>query len=112
MDLSTIILLTMLPKAAGVVAVWTGILIVLLAAVIIFGYIDGCIKSSLRTKLSVLCGFLILLNASANMIPTRNELVFITGAYFATNIEGIDKLPPNIIKAVNSALEDISERTK
>lgn len=40
-----------------------------------------------------------------NTLPTKNDMLLLVGASAATNIEGIEKLPPNIIKAMNNYLE-------
>lgn len=60
--------------------------------------------------LIMVVGFVFGFGAAA--IPNEKQMMMLTGAYFVSNIEGIDKLPPNIIKAINSALENYGSDEK
>lgn len=42
------------------------------------------------------------------LLPNEDQLKWIVGGYFATNIEGVEQLPPNVIRAANKFLEDFS----
>lgn len=42
-------------------------------------------------------------------LPSSKQAWMIVGAYVATNIEGIDKLPKNTVKALNQFLEQYTE---
>jgi hypothetical protein len=44
------------------------------------------------------------------MIPSEKALYKIIGAYAVTNIEGVEKLPPNIVKAANNFLEGLIDK--
>lgn len=41
--------------------------------------------------------------------PTTPQLWTMVGGYTATNIEGVEKLPPNLVKAVNRFLEKLGQ---
>lgn len=40
--------------------------------------------------------------------PKASQMNMIVGGYYVTNLENIDKLPPNILKAANKYLEKIN----
>ncbi len=43
------------------------------------------------------------------LVPTKDDAMKIVGGYYITNIENIDNLPPNIVKAVNKFIEEYLE---
>ncbi len=44
-------------------------------------------------------------------LPSASQLKLITSSYFVTNIDGIDKVPANVVKYVNNFLEEeVEER--
>jgi len=43
----------------------------------------------------------------AVVLPSESELMRIIGGHVVTNIEGVEKLPPNLIDAANAFLERI-----
>lgn len=45
-------------------------------------------------------------------IPTKEAAVWIAEGYIATNIEGIEDMPANAVKGINSFLESVSEEEK
>ena len=44
-----------------------------------------------------------------SFIPSEKSVYKIIGAYAVTNIEGIEKLPPNLVKAANNFLKGLIE---
>lgn len=50
----------------------------------------------------------VLLAILGGMVPSTDAMKYIIGGYFVTNIETIDQLPPNIVKAANKFLEEYS----
>ena len=45
----------------------------------------------------------------SSFIPSEKSVYKIIGAYAVTNIEGIEKLPPNLVKAANNFLKGLIE---
>jgi hypothetical protein len=45
-----------------------------------------------------------------SFIPSEKSMYKIIGAYAVTNIEGIEQLPPNIVKAANNFLEGLIDK--
>ena len=54
---------------------------------------------------SLFCSVSLLFLAFA-FVPTKEEMTYIVGGYFVTNVEDIEKLPPNLVKSANKFLED------
>lgn len=46
------------------------------------------------------------------VIPSESQITKIVNGYYVTNIEDIDKLPPNIVDAANKFLTSYSKETK
>ena len=44
-------------------------------------------------------------------VPSEKAMKYIIGGYLVTNIEHIDELPPNLVKAANRFLEEYTEET-
>lgn len=42
----------------------------------------------------------------SSLVPTKSDIIKIVGGYYITNIENLDKLPPNAVKAANKFLDD------
>ena len=42
-------------------------------------------------------------------IPNERQIQYLVGGYFVTNIDGIEKLPPNLVKSANRFLENYTE---
>lgn len=76
-------------------------------------YQEDALKGLLMFRKSIIGGavavFVLLVAA---LIPSKQDLYFIVGGSYVTNIEGIDKLPPNIIKATNVFLESLGNTAK
>lgn len=61
-----------------------------------------------RGRTMLLAGISLFLAAGA--IPSERGMMTIVGGYFATNIENIEKLPPNLVNAANKFLEEYSKK--
>lgn len=121
MDLFTAYLLVMAPSvgtwlqgiSAAMIAIPCIVIVMLFVAACSFiaekrAIWDNAPKKLLTSILVV--GF--VLNGVSAMIPKEKQMMMLAGTYFVSNIEGIDKLPPNIIKSINSALENYSSTDK
>jgi len=107
MDLSTLYLILILPNIGKVLGVASLITITLLIVFMTNASFDeevnesfSKIKSSI--KYILLCGFLSV------MIPSEKQMMYMIGGYAATNVDGIEKLPKNVVSAANKFLEDFT----
>ena len=58
-------------------------------------------------KWLVVYGFVTcLVTVGTVMTPTKSQMVYLVGGYFVTNVDGIKKMPPNIVKSANKFLEE------
>lgn len=55
---------------------------------------------------------LILASIISVTTPDKKSIMIIAGAYSVTNVEGIEKLPPNIVRAANDYLESLTNENK
>jgi len=62
------------------------------------------ISNTLKTMIPVLI--------LVSFIPTQKMMMYMIGGYAVTNIEGIEKLPKNVIGAANKFLEDFNIEEK
>lgn len=127
MDLTTIYLLTVLPDIGHALVAWSVIGFIISAIALGVFWIAGeeystydsekrqeiCKRYFRHRNIAIACvAFFVGLNLLASAVPDRKQMMVIAGMYFGSNIEGIKDLPPNIVKAVNSALEQFSEKKK
>lgn len=107
-------LLTVMPNVGNIIG-FVGVLLSIISAVLgVYGMLSIYDRSLevesglLLFRKSLIGGviaiFMILIGA---IIPSKQDLYFILGGHYVTNIEGIDKLPPSIIKATNAFLESL-----
>lgn len=52
---------------------------------------------------------LLLISVLSIIIPTEKQMYTLAGGYYVANIEGIDKLPKNVVGAVNKFIETYTE---
>ena len=71
---------------------------------------DGT-KMFLEKFKSILIG-LLLLGVVGNFVPNEKQIALIIGGAVATNTEGVEKLPENLVKAANSFLERMQEEAE
>lgn len=102
LELYGIFLLINLKDAATVILV-TGMM---LSA----SYVGFCILAEQKFSISkwliaglISCGILV------TVIPTEKQIMMIAGSYFVSNIDGIEKVPPNLVKALNKMAEDFTQ---
>jgi len=60
---------------------------------------------------SILIG-LLLFGLVGNFVPNEKQIALIIGGAIATNTEGMEKLPENLVKASNSFLERVQQEEK
>ncbi len=104
MSLFTLYLITMLPSM-GTAFTTLGVL-----SIIVFGvwalivFIEDVDEyKRLVIKYLKISFFVLFIGV---LIPTNDALKYIIGGYVITNIEGIEKLPKNLIKYANTILEE------
>lgn len=125
MDLLTIYLLTVLPNLGILLGVLSSISLVCTLIFLVITSINRCnvyswttaeekkeyvalFKCAVKTTKFVLpISFLLLI--VCNLIPNERQMYTIIGGYAVTNIEGIDKLPKNLIGAANKFIENYAE---
>ncbi len=104
MSLFTLYLITMLPKigtAFNTIGILSIIVFGVWALVVFIEKIEEYKKVVIKyLKISFFVLFIGVL------IPTSDTLKYIIGGYVITNIEGIEKLPKNLIKYANTILEE------
>ena len=103
------LLITVIPNLVKVASV---ILIGGVASLAFFSVVrliekDEFFPTWIYTKLALpvflVCTFIVVL------VPDKEQIIYIAGGYLATNIEDIEKLPPNIVKSANKFLEDFAQ---
>jgi hypothetical protein len=110
MDITTIYWLTILPNISslattlGIIAAFTG------AFCLIIGSAEK--RKDVRNCGFALVAVFVTLVTIGTLIPNREQMMFIAGSYFVTNVEGIKDLPPNIVAAANAALEELAKKGK
>ena len=62
-----------------------------------------------RDKFTKLLIIPVLLFFISVFIPTEKTMMYMIGGYAATNVEGVEKLPKNVINAANRFLEKYTE---
>lgn len=110
MSLLTLYLITtILPNLS---LLMQGMLVFGLSALIMVVFFYGIMEAKLWPHTKAFVIGLCIVGAVSCFIPDERQLALIIGGHFATNIEGIDKLPVNVVKAANSFLESVQEKEK
>lgn len=65
-------------------------------------------KTAVRIATPLFVVFMLLTAA----VPSTKGAMMMVGGYFATNLEGIEELPPNIVKAANAFLKQYTQDGK
>lgn len=65
----------------------------------------SAVRSSCRKVSLICCAFLML----CSLVPNEKQIMFITGGYAVTNNAELQKMPENILKAVNSYLGTLAK---
>lgn len=69
---------------------------------------DGPLKQTRKCSM-ISATITIVLMIVAGLIPSERQMYAIIGGYYVSNIDGVDKLPKNTVKAMNKFLEKYSE---
>lgn len=118
MDLLTIYLMVMLPSigewilgVAGISLFFSFIALIFIASDRLISEEEDEYTFPKKAPFVVIPIFLLafLLTLVGNLVPDKEEMYTIIGGYFVTNIEGIDKLPENVIESANKFLEEYNK---
>ena len=63
-------------------------------------------------RLSTLVAVFIAVLALQTAIPSPRQMYMLIGGYAATNIEGVEQLPANVVRAANAFLERVAEEAE
>ena len=74
---------------------------------VVYAISNEGIDKKVHGRLAVIVFVLIIFAA---IIPDKNQIVFLTGAYVTTNTEGVKELPENIVSAANNFLKDYTKK--
>lgn len=107
MDLFTLYLITILDGLNGIfrVGLFVGLAAVptiVLTDLVINERVPNYFKRYLRTYVVSM----VVVGLLSAVTPTTNQAFMIMGGYYVTNIDDIEKLPPNVIKAANGFIEN------
>ena len=123
MELWQLWLLFVVPEIAGFINILSVALVFVGTFVLIFFNIllrieqakthpdkqDVCTtKAFLKFMIRLYIGLCVLATLSS-LVPTKDDAIKIVGGYYITNIENIDNLPPNAVKAANKFIEEYLE---
>lgn len=124
MSLFTLYIISVLPSVSGLLvgmAAFACPVLVVVTIVLALIYSSSCSsdKEGHKKRLDKWVGSLkysitgiILVSLLSCFIPSEKQLYMIAGGYVATNTKDIDKLPVNIIGAVNAYLETAQKEAK
>ena len=109
MELSTLYWVLILPKLAQSIAV---ICIISITVLGVGGMLFAVIEQEKIGKTVAIwtfstCAPLLIITA---FIPNEKQMMYLIGGYVATNTEGVEKLPKNVVDAANRFLEDYTEK--
>lgn len=112
MELWQLYALMVLPDVAATICILAAvaIIVILFSSLLLAREIDEW-----RVFMKKIKGWIITLGCVfflALFIPGPKTTMLIVGGYAATNIEGVEKLPPNMVKAANKFLEQFTEGKK
>lgn len=109
MSLFTIYLFCILPSIGSYLTL-VGTLTLILS-VLVLSFVSGCYDSLKPLKhLYYIIPICLILNLIAILIPNEKQLYTIAGGYYTSNIEGIDKLPKNVVGVINHFLEQYQSK--
>lgn len=111
MSFFTLYLLTVLPNLSCFFAMLTSITAIV--PTVLIGIITGATEELKHLRwLGLFIPLSITLGLISNLIPNEKQMYTLVGGYYVTNIEGIDKLPKNIVGAANKFIETYTEESK
>jgi len=110
MDLSTLYLIVMLPTLGNFMAITFGFITVILIGMYFIGLDKEAPWHGMIKKGYIILP--ILLWVMGIMMPNQTQMQYLIDGYAVTNIEGIEKLPKNVMGAANKFLEDFNIEDK
>ncbi len=87
-------------------------LLIILAVLGACAFVPFCVEyfaektQGARRWTKVLAIVVALASTAATFIPSQSQMMYIVSGYYGTNIEDIEKLPPAIVRRLNSWLEN------
>lgn len=114
MSLWTLYLITILPNVGGFFIKMPMIIMAIFSLGVVSCNINQEDEKARkwRSSLKKISFFAIPLIFLGVLIPTQNQMYLIVGGYAATNVEGINKLPANLVGAANAYLEKIAKEVE
>ena len=120
MDLSTLYWVLILPNIGTFFTIISCLLIIGAGTIIVSsameldGYnVEEERKTKLRATRNKATKFLVvpmaLLFVSV-FVPSSKQMMYLIGGYAATNVEGVEKLPKNVVNAANAFLEQYTKQ--
>lgn len=118
MSILELYLLNVLFQLGGILSVAAGVFFLLLPFVLLIGllHIDAEFygderkqrKATLFKFTKVMASVAVICLLTSIFIPSKEQAIWIAGGHIATNAEGIEKLPDNVVRAANAFLESVS----
>ena len=65
----------------------------------------------IRYTAKIVGGITLAIAIIGTAIPSKQDIMIITGGYIVTNTEGVEKLPANLVSAANKYLEEAQSTT-
>ena len=115
MDLFTLWVVMTLPSVGKFISLISGVLFVTCFAGGLVYHLEGSSdKDASKAKylLHKWCPSMVFICLISTMIPSHDQMKYIVGGYVATNIEGVEKLPKNIVEFANKFLEEQTKEDK
>ncbi len=104
MSLFTLYLITILPEIGATLSILGILFFIVFASLTFIVFLEGVDEYKKRVLKFLKISFFVLFIGV--LIPTSDSMKYIIGGYVITNIEGIEKLPKNLIKYANTILEE------
>lgn len=68
---------------------------------------DNCdVTSKLRKYYTILVVLFFTLSVFAAVMPSKEDMFLLVGSSYALNVDGVEALPENVVKALNISLEN------
>lgn len=114
MSLLTLYLITILPNLHTAMMVGFFLPVIVVTFISLLVLMDSGGMESFDHKASIkwrnaLIPVFIIFGLFATLIPNEKQIYMIAGGYAVTNVEGINKLPANIVGAANAYLEKVNK---
>jgi len=110
MDLSTLYWILILPNLGKASLIIMACLVIIVCSVSFVSYLESNTKGLNFSK--GLIKYIIFFMLIGIFIPSNKQMMYLMGGYAVTNIEGIEKLPKNVMGAANKFLKDFNIEDK